>query len=683
MSNYEEKNIRSFLKEVFDSYENVMDLIFTTYNFEPDFFEEYIVTYLMGIDKKITTLGELKETNMWIYNHNVAVYYDAGALISGMSCMTLPVYPKHVDGGVFHPKVIIVYGEVIDDDGLVEEKVHLFVSSCNLTTTGYGRNKEAFTCIQVESKTVAKSLLDFLNKLCDDEEKDDDKKRHESVRNYLKKGLKEGKFVESENDNAEFFWNYGETGDSLISRLSELPKGNMNIISPFFDEKGPQELLDEIKGKDEIRVIPAIDKGYYNIHISDYMSLKNKGICFARLDGTTGDNTLERFVHAKIITKGSYVCIGSYNFTSAAMKQKNAEAAVIYNVGYEPGFGLVDVEDKDFLPDTEEIENGDEGNAGLDNIFVTATVDWGINKLIIHAERPANATGKYILTIDGMKNCPGWRIWEADDENSIEQRVDLDEESKKAILRHKQFSVYRGDRSCFRGLINEINWVQERPEIGCESLDEAIAEWFQYSAKKDGEYRCDSRFITEEDAITEQLTGGTDNGATDVFDNYYLISSALGNLNHEILENSETVNKKQPTVRKSKSYYIWKNEVENAERRLYGILFTNPGSMTQILNFVETENRNNEKNQDMVYAWLICEYLEKALELMPETLAGISGFEKKKNEFSEKLAQIKGNIERGLYTEMSKEMSTDEAEKYINWIKKELFKSEDKQCLIT
>ena len=66
MSKEKVLKIRDSLKAIYDLYEEVYDLFFTTYNYEPDFFDEYIVAYLMGFDRKITTIGELKDADEWI-----------------------------------------------------------------------------------------------------------------------------------------------------------------------------------------------------------------------------------------------------------------------------------------------------------------------------------------------------------------------------------------------------------------------------------------------------------------------------------------------------------------------------------------------------------------------------------------------------------------------------------------
>ena len=148
------------LKSIFDTYSKVDDFIFTTYNYEPDFFDENIVSYLMGFDRKINTIGELQEADEWVRKNHISVYYDRNAMSPGASCLTVPVFPQNIKtGGVFHPKVIIIYGI---QKGKRNPCAHLIVSSCNLTVSGYGRNKEAFACVEINS---CNSLEDSFEKL--------------------------------------------------------------------------------------------------------------------------------------------------------------------------------------------------------------------------------------------------------------------------------------------------------------------------------------------------------------------------------------------------------------------------------------------------------------------------------------------------------------------------------------
>ena len=95
----------------------------------------------------------------WVRNNHVSVYYDRNAMSPGTSCLTVPVFPQNIKtGGVFHPKVIIIYGI---PKGKSKATACLFVSSCNLTVSGYGRNKEAFSCVEIKSSQLANSVSEF------------------------------------------------------------------------------------------------------------------------------------------------------------------------------------------------------------------------------------------------------------------------------------------------------------------------------------------------------------------------------------------------------------------------------------------------------------------------------------------------------------------------------------------
>ena len=76
MSRDNNLKIRETLKSVYELYSEINDFIFTTYNYEPDFFDEHIVAYLMGLDKKINTIGELEAADKWIRDNHISIYYD-------------------------------------------------------------------------------------------------------------------------------------------------------------------------------------------------------------------------------------------------------------------------------------------------------------------------------------------------------------------------------------------------------------------------------------------------------------------------------------------------------------------------------------------------------------------------------------------------------------------------------
>lgn len=642
-----EKNIRYTLKEIYEQYTNVTDMIFTTFNFEPDFFEEHVITFLMGSDKKISTVGELNATNEWIREHGVSIYYDQGALISGSSCITLPVYPQYIETGVFHPKVVVLHGFLQKNN---EPATHLIVSSCNLTVAGYGRNQEAFSCIKVESSQVANSLLEFLNTISGF-----DDKRHTNVKDYLRiAGFPRKSGV-------EFFWNYGKKGEWLVNRISRMPKGNLTVLSPYFDEDGPETLLKDIRNIEKKFIIPALDNEKYNIYREDYLNLKAFGVMFFNL---VGDENNKRFVHAKIIAKGSFIVVGSYNFTTAALKGLNAEAALIFCKTEHPLFLTTSIDEDKFLARVEPIINRDTLDKECGKIFVSITVDWKKDIIIIDADI-ADKESDYYVKVDGMNKSPEWNLKYRNENNRM--IIPLSDDVIRGLLRHKQFSVYKDNVICFKGLFNEINWEGIRPEIVCESLDETLAEWYLGTSGKNVSRPYELRCITIEDADTEKIIGSGSDPSADIFDNYYMVCRALGNMIIQVEKHSKEIMIPDPSKRECPRRREWRRRRDYSCTLLYKILFSHPGSIAQMLKFLEKNEQ--EREFDVVYGWLICRYLTRIFTFLPQSIDGMPVFEEKYKIVEKQLKQLDSRL-------MAK-IKADCNPKYLNWIEAELFRNEE------
>ena len=317
-------NILKCLKEVYDKYAEVESMVFTTFDFDPDFFANHIVSYLMGNEHEgINKIGELNAANAWIEKNHVCVYYDiSGLKANDNTLLTIPVYPVRITTGVFHPKVIAIFGRSRTS---WKRMAHLFVSSANLTVNGYGRNVECFTAIEVTTSLVAESLSVFLKALRNTNN------HHEA--NQFKEFIK---FLDNSqfgsSNRVEFFWNLNGRMSRkywLETRLSCIPADFCEVISPYFDENTLPERIESIKAY-QTDLYLSKDNGSYNIKKSIYQKLRQNGnVNFYQLIADA--KNAERFVHAKLIKKGSTIVIGSYNFTEAALCGRNAEAAIIFH----------------------------------------------------------------------------------------------------------------------------------------------------------------------------------------------------------------------------------------------------------------------------------------------------------------------------------------------------------------
>ena len=172
-----------------------------------------------------------------------------------------------------------------------------------------------------------------------------------------------------------------------------------------------------------------------------------------------------------IIQLGNKLVVGSYNFTSAALEGKNVEAALVFNNSPNLKLNCKKISESKFLPDEMKVSNCDE--AGKDNKlpFVYVIVKWQESKIYIYAEDLED--NSYSLRLDGMYEDLVTVLKE-------EQSINISTEISNHILKHKTFSIFKDGTICFKGLINESDSGEYRPEFSCENLNDSIREWFTF-----------------------------------------------------------------------------------------------------------------------------------------------------------------------------------------------------------
>ena len=646
MSGISECKIREALKLIYDSYSEVNDFIFTTFNFDPDFFEEHIVTYLMDNEGKIKTVGVLNEANDWIANNHVSVYYDQGALVAGSSPLTLNAYPQKIENGVFHPKIIVIYGKSKINN---QPAAHLIVSSCNLTVSGYGHNREAFAAIEIQSYQVARSLLRLIEELENHGDAD-----HSELKRFLRKEY-------PSRYNVEFFWNYGGLARNerkLADRLRELPNGNTYIISPYYDKTGISDLLDEVSTSNNRTIIPAKDGDFYNISDSERDAIKSRGIGLAEL---ASDGNVPRFSHAKVLIKGHYVIVGSYNFTSQALKGVNAEAALIFNQKNVIVPDIIPVVDSRF-PAVDDLSDSRDETTDKESCFIVVTVDWSEGKVHVKSQ-DLDANSEYRLKISFEDDSFETEIKKEDTEIKISEKLE------HILLKQKHFVVYRNGLKVFTGLIQEKNWQEARPEIGCSSLEEAIANLYGFlpGERKLTDVYSDLTLLPAEDDENGEIRVTGKQDKEDVFDNYFLVAQSFENLISDIEKQKEYLYAEAPTLNKGVRYHEWEQKREYAKKHLYGAFKTRPQSMTKILVFLQ-EKLDDETagDKDFAYLWLVSLYLNRAYTVLPKTIESISCYRSERRSFSSSIRTIIEKCEREL-------MANSARREFIDWVKKELF----------
>ncbi len=384
--------------------------------------------------------------------------------------------------------------------------------------------------------------------------------------------------------------------------------------------------------------------------------IKSKGINFAEL---VSEGNIPRFAHAKILIKGHYVVVGSYNFTSKALKGVNAEAALILKQKNVVVPDLIPVVDSRFPAADDLSENRDEAAAN-ESCYIIVIMDWSEGKIYIKSQT-IDTNSEYKLKIP-------YSSFEAIIKKE-ETEIKISEEQEQVLLMQKHFVVYKNGLKVFTGLIQEKHWQEARPEISCSSLEEAIAGWYVFAP---GERRLTDVYSDLTPLPTEDAENGETRVAVkqvikDVFDNYYLVAQSFENLISEIEKQKEYLYADAPTVNKGVRYREWELKRENAPKQLYGAFKTNPQSMVKILDFLQKElDDETVIEKDYVYLWLVALYLRRAFVALPKKIEDISRYCSERCAFSLSVRRIVDKCEKEL-------MVNSARQEFIEWVKKELF----------
>lgn len=261
---------------------------FTTFTISPDFIERYILPPLLNLDNEVPkTLSQFETINVALDNSEIDIcfFYDAKMPLEGFKRTTVKLQGIYNNNGLFHPKVTLIE---------FEKKSFLMVGSANLTLSGWGRNREAVTIKEIGRKQ-ANQVTKFFESF--------------NIKTIVPKAI---------NTNMEW--------DLIYKDLSKVLKNESNSLyvwSPYFSSElestykrffpnyNIKIIPDKIDGKIRLSKLPNIDK----IEFFDDS--------FNRRDFMT---------HAKIWLTQNKICIGSHNFTSAALGNDNIEASIIDEV---------------------------------------------------------------------------------------------------------------------------------------------------------------------------------------------------------------------------------------------------------------------------------------------------------------------------------------------------------------
>jgi hypothetical protein len=328
--------------------------VFTSYTFEPDFFELYILPVLLPR----LQLSPVDATALWQLEDafktaigDVAVYYDRRALLPRERPARLDVrrIPCTVRTGYFHPKVLLAVTEPDEPDTGESAQLVVMVSSANLTKAGWWENVEV-AHIEVVDRgglcSFRKDLLHLLKGIRGAAPAGTEHEALDRVRNFVR-GLRERKHATASGVLHPRIFAGQEALAAwlppLVPRSAE--RLSLEVISPYFDETaaGPlKALVDELHPAETRVFLPEGIDGRAACS-SDYYSAVHAipGVTWAKLPSSLlsfgrGEGFKQRPVHAKVYRlfdrRRSYEAqlVGSVNLTSAGHNRGgNLEAAFL------------------------------------------------------------------------------------------------------------------------------------------------------------------------------------------------------------------------------------------------------------------------------------------------------------------------------------------------------------------
>ncbi len=393
----------------------VVAALFYTFNFEPEFFENYVMPLLLP--GKEFSDNKIHNSIIWrrYYAEDivppVTVYYDEKVKNNSIAPqLEYKIHSVKLSNAFFHPKNSFILTE---DDRLI-----IIGGSNNISAAGWNTNLEAVTCLQLklreyypkETRDLYRRFIEFVAENNSLESSD----AEELILTFLRKRLYEGEPVPfysttDESGFNEFLNEYIPNGDSVEK---------IEVIAPFISSN--TVLIDKLKticSDAEIYLwAPNNKERYIELEKDVYDKYKEKGVFWCRLKNSVESPK----VHAKVyrfLTKDKVYCIiGSVNFTEQAWGlnvNRNIESAHLITETDVNPYHLLEPQNFDDYNFIGVHENEEDNLEAFYTIYpdVEFSIDWYKKQLIA-----VNKDDKYI-------------------------KVELPDKIKKEVLKGKSVSI--------------------------------------------------------------------------------------------------------------------------------------------------------------------------------------------------------------------------------------------------
>lgn len=404
--------------------------LFNTFNFDPVFFENYVMPLFVPeksfsnemLYNKILWRNCLKEGLMPPITVFCDYYAKDNSAAPGMGYDIFCVRTPAVNSAIcnFHPKDMFILTEDVKG-----QQVLLFLTgSGNMTPGGWCDNLECFSVLEIKkdrthpNKTTKNVLQEYITGICKVAGTKSDTDAVRLVDDFLRYSDFDIPYFSS------VFESFPEFLDRTVFERDEITE--VEIIAPYFatDTLLVDQLMD--KGVKKIRcLIPTLRNDEVQMSKQAFQLLQETGIKWCDWKNSSMNEEI-RNLHAKAYrfygSSRVYTIIGSVNFTHPAWKgysqrynEANIESAILYqeNVGsaWLQERKNIDVDVLRFY-EKESLENADGIATGRNAPDLQFTIDWAAHTLLVAAKITAPCrfadllneqvlqTGKYVIPLE-------------------------------------------------------------------------------------------------------------------------------------------------------------------------------------------------------------------------------------------------------------------------------------------
>lgn len=308
----------------------VKSAFFSTYCFEPEFFELDVLPLLLG--------GPAVSTDETIRYHQLqalmigcqgrfAVAYDLDVFDPQYATrLEVDYIPVRVDGACQHAKLAVI--EVADATGATS--IILAAGSFNLTKAGWWTNIEVGHWVELSHRYAPRNIMAPLT----DALAFFQRHREVPALKALQSSLAQWTAGQDDDACTFYFSGAGPKRHSFPELLKHVNSGHIDIVSPFFANQGDNaKLVSFLKRFDKVSLLlPTDEKGMATMTQAVYADL-SKLASWSRWHGDVRSSFMRqtdgfRKLHAKIYSGKSWLFIGSVNLSFKALHQ-NVEAGFL------------------------------------------------------------------------------------------------------------------------------------------------------------------------------------------------------------------------------------------------------------------------------------------------------------------------------------------------------------------